>query len=686
MAFVINYCEECGARIEEAGYTRCKAHRVAGEQPVPMAPRPSTRPVPSPSQRIRRSNSRRVEPITTRTTSGRTADVRGAGASQDSARAKRAGLTVALVMVGALVSGGLLIALSGGGSGSPGPKAGLDPGDGSGTHNVKTNTHANTQNASGNGNANANASQNNNAPVQQPAPAAQMRVEFADGTILTGLISPGEVRVVTLDSPQPRLVPFTELQSIELANEAPGQCSIRLSSGGTLRGALVAPDWRLETREADVMLRPAVLSRIGHPGTAHPVLPGPPDSFPLPRRMVDPAEIAIRVETPRTISFDRRPDGGPLRVGENLEQLFVPWGCVFDSSYESSFIAPDGYEFPIGSKGFSAANVQPHWQGIMTIRFCETGEPSLPAGVHCVGMWVAQVKPGGTTLEAWSRSNQLIASVTTSSTGVDYLGLHSPEPIARLRVVPNPDIDPDYAIDDLAFDTPRPLGTVAARMRVRLRNGDVVICRSVTLREDRFKALDTSAGALLVWPLESVVSVAGSVLAGATALDASEFRVRTHDGSVLRATSDGKSVRTVLDGREHAPGRGMAAAWGGHTLYTVPPADRFPTTGQALAMDGRAMAVHADWHLQNGAFTLADGRQVALSRAPMLWFGPEPEIPQSAGQLVLSTGECLVLGNDGSNGWHLVSWSSDDVVLQGPGGSIRVPVHQVVRCDFPAGD
>jgi hypothetical protein len=155
------------------------------------------------------------------------------------------------------------------------------------------------------------------------------------------------------------------------------------------------------------------------------------------------------------IDFETAPDGRPLHPGDSVEQLFASRGVSLSTSIKTSYVGANSYVVDGRSGHNSAATVRPVWEGDMTLRFHRPGLPHEPATVHSFGVWIAYVVPHGTTLEALDRHGDPIGHVSTRCTGSDFLGFHSDEPIAAVRVVPNRAIDPNYTIDDIEFDPPR---------------------------------------------------------------------------------------------------------------------------------------------------------------------------------------------------------------------------------------
>jgi hypothetical protein len=169
---------------------------------------------------------------------------------------------------------------------------------------------------------------------------------------------------------------------------------------------------------------------------------------------IDSDESEFFGKSPTRIDFEADPAGKRLEVGEDIHKRFVDRGVLLSTSIKDAIVSVENYEVHGRSRGRCAATHDPVYQGTLTIRFCKPGDADEPAGVHAVGFFVEHIAPKGTSLVAYDGSDKQIGVIPTNKSRGQFLGIHSRRPIARIDVVPNPDIDPDYAIDDLTFDKP----------------------------------------------------------------------------------------------------------------------------------------------------------------------------------------------------------------------------------------
>jgi hypothetical protein len=180
--------------------------------------------------------------------------------------------------------------------------------------------------------------------------------------------------------------------------------------------------------------------------------------------------------------FERTPQGRPLRVGENIEKLFISKGFVLSTSIASSYVSVNNYEVQGKSRGLSAATHHPLWEGEITITFVEPGHEDVPAGVSHFGCYIAAVVPGGTTLAAFDIQGRELGRIDTQQHNTDFLGVRSATPIHRIRIIPHVEIDRDYTLDDFIFMPIRPSDYAhPSKFAVLTSSGERILCKDVTL-------------------------------------------------------------------------------------------------------------------------------------------------------------------------------------------------------------
>ncbi len=189
----------------------------------------------------------------------------------------------------------------------------------------------------------------------------------------------------------------------------------------------------------------------------------------------------------RKIDFERYPTGKALKAGENIQEAFMDWGVSFSTSVENSYVSVNHYHIEGSGGGKAAATHSPLYEGSITLRFFKPGDQTRAAGVNFVGCWLGIVKPGGTFMVAYDVNGREIGRAVSADGKSQFLGVKSAVPIARLEIVPNPEIDSSFALDDLIYEQPSPLlgADNASHFSITLINGNKINCSSINpIREN----------------------------------------------------------------------------------------------------------------------------------------------------------------------------------------------------------
>lgn len=149
------------------------------------------------------------------------------------------------------------------------------------------------------------------------------------------------------------------------------------------------------------------------------------------------------------VDFDVKPDGTKTVLGEPIEKMCAELGLVAQVDVEGSKLTVKPFK---ASKGYSAAGDNPEYEGVTSFTFFEKGDSSRSKKtISHFGIHVAYVTACGTLLKAYDESDNLVGELATNSNGICFLGFYSKTPIARVEIVPDKEIDPDYAFDDVSF-------------------------------------------------------------------------------------------------------------------------------------------------------------------------------------------------------------------------------------------
>ncbi len=384
------------------------------------------------------------------------------------------------------------------------------------------------------------------------------------------------------------------------------------------------------------------------------------------------------------IGFDTTPDGKAIAIGENVGRLFIPKGFTISTSVSGSIVSVNNFDVGGRSRGLSCATHQPLWEGVLTIRFCLPGNDRVAAGVTHVGLWIAEVTPNGTKMEAYDAQDRLLAEIKTVASGHDFLAVRSPVPIATIKIVPNLQIDPNYTIDDLAFDTPMPLSEWGdpKLFTFILGTGERLKCQRFQVEADHLNMEGVSAGiAKLSLPLKDV-AVARYPTGDLKLVAAQDgFWVMLADGSILHAHSKQGPVTDRFPGLK-VDSSNIAALWGNQTAYREPRENSVPVEGQVLVMENTSLSVRdltlKEWTL--GATSIEPSGVKLLAAliyetSPMLWFRNIPVVDKRNGLVTLASGERIVLGE---KGFSCKSWSAEGVVVVYKDAVVNIPASEVL--------
>ncbi|MGE3854359.1 MAG: hypothetical protein AB7K09_21695, partial [Planctomycetota bacterium] len=395
------------------------------------------------------------------------------------------------------------------------------------------------------------------------------------------------------------------------------------------------------------------------------------------------------------IDFETDPDGRPLVIGENVERRFIAAGFTLSTSIPGAFVSVNSYIVGGRSKQQSCATHIPLFRGEITIRFCMPGREHVPAGVHRVGLWIAYVSPNGTSIEAYDANDQRIAVVPVVGNVNDFLGVESRTPIAYIKVVPNMAIDPDYTIDDLVFDTPRPLaGSVdLAKWSVEFANGDILCCGKVDVAPEQLtlSAISVKPTAEpLVVPLAGVRSFVPPHQDAAT--PAGAFNVRLNDGSILRAVATAAAgVRAVRLPALALDDRTMSALWGNTTAYAEPTAkDTFKAGAIVVLANGKQQEI-GEWDLlENRVGLFGDTGGISAdfvhATSPVIWFRPCVQPAVACGRVLLTSGETLILQPEATataDGFSLKALDATSIHLTRGESTVSIPLSELAGLWMP---
>ncbi len=425
------------------------------------------------------------------------------------------------------------------------------------------------------------------------------------------------------------------------------------------------------------------------------VAEAPPPTGPVTTRIAEDGPEAFGKDTTR-IDFETAPDGTALTAGMDIGQTFVPKGFTLATSYEDSFVSVNNYNVRGPSGGNSCATHNPLWNGVVTIRFCVPGQPKVPAGVTRVGLWIAEVAPDGTALEAYDSRGQRIAEIKVVKQGNDFLGVRSSVPIAYVKIVPNMAIDPNYTFDDLVYDTPRPFTFVPHEklFTIQTRQGNKILAKSTTVSvtTSKLHSTDLAVGIeTLDLPLADVATVLTPMSNWKVQPLVKGCWLKLRDGSVLHAGLEDGPVCTRLP-LKVSP-QTVSAMWGDAGEFVeLPPKVAIPEGG-GVYVDKKGSLAFTAWkfgkqfidepHFHPEGDPDQRWSLVRYETAATTWFSPDPVIAATSGRILLLTGETFVLGTDSTTGFTLEAWTEAELIVKHGTDLVRIPVGEILSVTLP---
>lgn len=370
------------------------------------------------------------------------------------------------------------------------------------------------------------------------------------------------------------------------------------------------------------------------------------------------------LEGARWIKFETGPDGEPLQVGRSISNTFAPWGCLLSTSISDSIVSVEKYNVGGPSGGMCAANHEPIYEGIMTIRFCQPGNPQAAAGVRKMGFWASHVSPDGTILRAFDERGRLLAEIPTTESSRQFLGIESNVPIARVEVTPKPEIDPDFAIDDLMYEDPTPLAESGDpdRYTVVTRGGERLHCESLASQGGELIMQNLLPGVDSVPLKNDEVAVLAPPHAKAVVPEMpGGFFLRLNDGSIIASRYE-DGVKPFLLSDLAIQKDDITSLWGQTESVRTPAAKEWKEGGVVARIGGDTL--FTDWSFGAQwieAKELSELTQATYADSPTVWFRPAQARPETAGLLRLVSGDELVLSPDA---FEIVSWADDSVAVR----------------------
>lgn len=388
----------------------------------------------------------------------------------------------------------------------------------------------------------------------------------------------------------------------------------------------------------------------------------------------------------RILDFDFGPSGGLLVAGQDVTNVYVPFGVQITTDVEGSYIAVQDYPVQQNTK-LSAANFEPSYQGTTTFRFCVPGNPNLPASVTHIGCWVSYISPHGTQLQAFDARGEMVGMVETTVSGAEYLSLRSSVPIAFCRLMPVKDVDPDYAFDEFIFDYPKALTEAGDPdfNSIVTTKGERVQASGMTINEDgSIKLSDLTFGIKELTIAKDNIAVVVPKL-DTTKIQPADARpfIQFVDGSVMRAERRNDSLSIARTSGEKPIDLNQLAGLWSPKVSLRRPNKKSIAEGAAIVIDQirerevENVSLGKNW-IESPS--LPEDLAYEYSDGPVVWFQLPTSRSSDSGALRTSWGEDYTLSADS---FQITKWSKDAIEIQRSDLTLVIPIYDIRSLRLP---
>jgi hypothetical protein len=432
----------------------------------------------------------------------------------------------------------------------------------------------------------------------------------------------------------------------------------------------------------------------------------------------------------------------------NVKTEFTNLGCIFESEgYPTNEVIVCNFAMKESSSKFNSvcnhhpdASSKSKFYGVMRVRFVDPNFPILPATVNEFGLFVAVVSPRQTLIEAYNVDGYRIGTVESTDREC-FVGIHSIEPIAFVRVLANYDyvptasesLDENYAVDDVSISVPVVSDQLAAgeKVNVVFNDGQRLLCDSIDIEND--KLVLTNSATLgerveiardevrtIVYPgLLQEKSIAPDAFspkqnsnAESTEEGSEENESQTGGNRVLGMLGDGSVVELIpgtqftmanFDNAAIQDGQ-LVGYWGENQVVRYPESSDFEK-GKVVVVLPTVRAVAEQFKLADAQIEidvesvvpivppaklervrmpgdLDPMKDMSYSSSPCVWFAEPVSIADSAGSVRLKDGRRFRLNSD--FGFTLSAVANGKLTISRNGKSMEVHVSEIRSIRFPA--
>ncbi len=438
-----------------------------------------------------------------------------------------------------------------------------------------------------------------------------------------------------------------------------------------------------------------------------------------------------------TVDFEKSPSGLAFDARSDVSEKFVAAGLKMGTEVDG-FVGISGYGFkyaglpPSGNSicVFEEGSKYPRrFRGIMNFQFCVPNQPSVAAGVHEFGLFIARVNHSrDMILEAYNADGQLLACVESTDQHCVFSGVKSNELITRVRILSNPHlfrvdraIDEDYAVDNVCFSEPvavnsdvsgfsNPEKKTAVTNLIRLRNGDAI--KSSDLKLSSKNALIALENQEIEIGLDEIASIQFPNKLDPP--DTAMWKIMLEDQSMIHVLPDAKGFTSTSFNQIKATKDQISALWisknplryplkgdfkSGQELLVFPTCrivDRIQFNNEGFSWDESAVKLQQpiftgkedpkDEEDPTPPFTNIKFTDPWPENVPSVWFNEPQKRDDSHGRLRLTDGQQLTLGKKTageSSRFQFVRFEAEQLIISVDGKTAEVPFNKVLSIELP---
>ena len=401
------------------------------------------------------------------------------------------------------------------------------------------------------------------------------------------------------------------------------------------------------------------------------------------------------------IDFEHLPNGKEMSGNVDVSKAYISKGVVFETSFKDSYVGAQMFAFFNGRGGnYCISNIEPTYEGVITISFCVPGNELFAAGTRYVGFNVAHVNPEGTYFEAYDAQGRLIAKFSTDQTATDFLAFESEVPIAKVIVRPNVEIDEDFAIDDLFFQKPVALleSGNPGFFSVVTRKGERLQASEVDFQQDKLllKKLSFGAEQVLISPADVWVLIPprSQQKEFATTPMTNHCYCMKDDGSIVLGNMGNQKSLRFQDKLDLS---NLVAVWGMTSQLTTPPTYKVKPGGAAIFVRGQYLDLEGvklgqDWISSPTLASINDKQdddsqstedvdltKMKYSNSACIYFGTPKNVGKDVGVVYTYDGERYFIGAD----YYQVSVENDGVSVSKGGDPILLKWNEISSLRLP---